>query len=65
MVDRTFFPAYCGTIFFLVWAQWPASDENAIYLFSKVIKYNVKGTQYILYTIIFKYFVIACTYFEW
>ena len=42
--------------FFLVWAQGLAQGgKSRGHIFSKTIKKNVKGTMYILYTIIFKY----------
>ena len=56
MVCRSFFPGYCRAIFFLCGSNGQPSGENAVtYLFSKMIKYSVKGTTYILYAYIFKY----------
>ena len=49
------FPLIVGQFFSCVATMdHPATKMPLAYLFSKMIKYNVKGTTYILYTIIFK-----------
>ena len=50
------FPLIVGQFFSCVATMdHPATKMPLAYLFSKMIKYNVKGATYILYTIIFKY----------